>query len=162
MSLPKTWLTSMLTIMMIIVKLIMILMEMRIDNYLSWLWLICWSAKLMWQQYVYYNVYLMLLLMVNEWCACFTDVFTTTLIMLSVCVKVLMVFQQPLTPIMLNFTETKLFSAAGWGFCNHVCFWLFPHIFLFSNSGVLVVFDCDYDDWTIDNGLSTIKAECIR
>ena len=103
----------------------------------------------------------MLLLMVNEWCACFTDVFTTTLIMLSVCVKVLMVFQQPLTPIMLNFRETKLFSAAGWGFCNHVGFWLFPHIFIFPNSGVLVVFDCDYDDWTIDNGLSTIIAECI-
>ena len=55
----------------------------------------------------------MLLLMVNEWCVCFTDVFTTALIMLPVCVKVLMVFQQPLTPIMLNFTETKLFSAAG-------------------------------------------------
>ena len=33
---------------------------------------------------------------------------------------------------------------------------------LIPNSGVLVVFDCDYDDWTIDNGLSTIKAECIR
>ena len=31
--------------------------------------------------------------------------------------------------------------------------------YFFFLSGVARVFDCDYDDWTIDNGLSTIMAE---